>query len=60
MVKTIDLSSLNLSDKFIYDSESKSIKLNTKQIEATPNENASEYEINLYELENWEVLENNA
>ena len=58
MVKTIDLSSLNLSDKFIYDSESKSIKLNTKQIEATPNETASEYEINLSELGNWEVLTN--
>ena len=54
----IDLSSLNLSDKFIYDSESKSIKLNTKQIEATPNETASEYVINLSELGNWEILKN--
>lgn len=56
MEKIIDLSRLNLSDKFIYDSESKSVKLNTKQIESTPNETATEYEINLYELGNWEVL----
>lgn len=56
MVKMIDLSSLNLSDKFIYDSESKSIKLNTKHIEATLNETSSEYEIDISSIINWRIF----
>lgn len=56
MAKMIDLSSLNLSDKFIYDSESKSIKLNKKQIEAPLNETTSEYEIDISSIINWRIF----
>lgn len=57
-IKNIELSNLNLSNKFIYDNENNKITLKVSTKESVLNDESSEYEINLSELGNWEVLEN--
>lgn len=52
---SIDISTLVLSDKYIYDGNS--IKINTKILDSELNQSTSEYEISLENISNMEVID---